>query len=186
MDIDGTMFFLVYGERSSDASFHDYMSLLVKQPQATVLLDSFNVFRGNLIAGGLAELRESDDSYLQVQPGFTLNSNEPPVWVEFSGTATDDAPANLSFLIEGNANTVNLNQTIELFNFNSGSYEEIDSRDATIVDSVTQVTPGGDVTRFVQGGSGMIKARVGWKATGFVLLYPWTISVDHVAWDLNP
>ena len=54
----------------------------------TVVLSDINVFRGVAISGGLAEVQQSDDLYLRLNPGFTINSMEAPVWVEFFGTSS--------------------------------------------------------------------------------------------------
>ena len=151
-----------------------------------VTADSFNVLRGSLAAGTLTDTFESDDSYLKFKPGITLNSSEPPVWLEFVGTLTSDAPTSLSATLEAQANTLGLTQTIDMFNWNLGQYETVDSRLASFnIDSVAAVDLSNNVSDYVQTGTGTVKTRTGWRATGPLLLYPWTVSIDQVIWSVQ-
>jgi hypothetical protein len=152
------------------------------EPQ-TAFADSFLTVRGFLSSGDLADTFESDDSYLKFQPGITLNPMEPPVWIEFEGTINDDSPSALSLVLEASANTAGLTQTIEIFNWNSGQYELVDSRAATLSDQAAEIELSEGVADYVQLGSGAIKTRVGWRATGIIFLFPWTVSIDQLAWS---
>ena len=148
--------------------------------------DSFNVLRGFFVSGTLADTFDSDDSYLKFKPGITLNNSEPPVWLEFEGTLPSDAPTSLSVTLEAQANTLGLTQTIDMFNWNSGQYESVDSRAATFnTDSVATVNLTASISDYVQSGTGTVKTRMGWRATGPVLLYPWTVSIDQVIWSVQ-
>ncbi len=147
---------------------------------------SFNLIRGQLVSGNLDDVTQSDDSYLVCTAGITLNSNEPPVWIEFESSSPTGALSNLSVILEANANTANLLQTIQLYNFQTKQFESVDSRHATLIDSVAEVPLGGDLSRFVETGTGAIKARVGWKAQGPLLLFPWMIRIDQFTWRVFP
>ncbi len=124
----------------------------------TVVANSFNVLRGIQAGGGLADIENSDDSYLQFKPGLTLNSSEPPVWIEFIGTLLSDSPSSYCFSIESRATTPNIRQTIELYNFVTAAYEEVDVRMTSQSDFVTSVQAEGDVTRYVEPVSGQVRA----------------------------
>ncbi len=151
-----------------------------------VASDSFNVLRGVFVSGTLADTFDSDDSYLKFKPGITLNSSEPPVWLEFVGTLPSDAPTTLSVTLESQANTLGLTQTIDMFNWNLGRYEPVDSRAASFnTDSVATADLSASISDYVQAGSGTVKARMGFRATGPVLLYPWTVSIDQVIWSVQ-
>jgi hypothetical protein len=141
-----------------------------------------NVIRGFHVSGDIFDVTESDDSYLQYNPGFTLNPMEPPVWTEFQGTLPTDEPLTLAFLLEAHANTPGLVQTIEIFNYDTNSYEEINLGLATTSDSTVVVAAEGNVRRFVETDSANVRARIAWKAPGLVSLFPWTVSMDQVAW----
>jgi hypothetical protein len=149
-----------------------------------VVSDSFNVLRGFFVSGTLPDTFDSDDSYLRFKPGITLNSSEPPVWLEFVGTLPSDAPTSLSVTLEAQANTLGLTQTIDMFNWNSGQYVPVDSRAVSFnTDSVATINLSASISDYVQAGTGTVKTRTGWRASGFVLLYPWTVSIDQVVWS---
>ena len=157
-------------------------------PEATrsvIDAQSFKIIRGLHVGGELSDVNFSDDSYLQFRPGLTVNASEPPVWLEFTGTLPSDNPASLSFALEAKGNTVGLLQTIEMYDFDTGDFEEIDSRAATTSDTVVQILAPGDQQRFVESGSGIVKTRLAWRAQGPVVLYPWTVSLDQVIWTVN-
>ena len=147
--------------------------------------DSLNVVRGFQVGGTLADVQQSDNSYLEFQPGITLNPDEPPVWLEFTGTSPTDGPASLSFKIESHADTVGIGKSIEFYNYLSGSYEMVHSAAETTADSVVAIQVDGDISRFVESGTGQLKVRLGWLTQGPVLLFPWTISLDQLNWTVN-
>jgi hypothetical protein len=125
---------------------------------------------------------DSDDSYLQLNPGITSNANEPPVWLEFEGMLPTNQPTSLEFSWEVHANTVGLAQTIELFNYESGGYEVLHVGSASLSDWTTTVTVDGNFLRFVEASTSAVKARLGWKSVGPVALFPWTVDLDRVVW----
>ena len=152
--------------------------------QVVTVADSFNRLRGDLVSGDIAEAQESDDSYLKYNPGFTLNSDEPPVWLEFDGTLPLDSPDSLAVSLECSADTPGITQTLEAYDWTTDSYSvtgEVASSFNT--DTVQTEDISNDVSIFVESGTGAIRTRIGWKKTGFTILFPWTICVDQVAWE---
>ena len=148
---------------------------------------AFNAVRGFLANGGtVADVVNSDDQYLEFNPGFTLNSTEPPVWIEFAGISTNPDPSMFNFTLEARANTPNIVQLTELLNVNTGQWETLDTRNASFnVDSVVTVTATGDVSRFINSAdNNIVLARGSWRANGFVLLFPWLISIDQAQWTI--
>ena len=157
--------------------------MLVTTGIIPVALDvtALNVFRGMPLSGGLTELADSDDSFAQFNPGFTLTSLEAPVWLEFDATLPDDSPASLAFQIESNVNTPGLDYTIELFNFDTSSYEVMGQELGPFnVDTVFGINASGDLNRFTEDGTGVVRSRVGWRRVGFTLVFPWQVNIDQV------
>ena len=141
------------------------------------------VFRGDLQSGGLAEIAASDDSYMELHPGFTLTSSEAPVWLLFDAVLAADSPASLALSIESNANTPGLEYYVELYNFDTGSFEVIATEPASFnVDLTVDVCASGDLSRFAETGTGAIEARIGWYKTGFTIVFPWQVNIDQVGW----
>ncbi len=162
------------------------VAAVVNNAPIDVTVEGFNIFRGVLISGELEDVLASDDAYLRFNPGLTLSSVEPPVWIEFETTLSTDQPSELSVTLEAAANTVGLTQTIEMFNWNTNQYQQVDSRIAAFPnDVITTLDVTAGVSDFVQMGTGAIKSRTGWRATGPVALYPWTIRIDHVVWTFT-
>jgi hypothetical protein len=148
---------------------------------------AFNRLRGAFVSGDLSDVQESDDSYLKYNPGLTLDSSEAPVWIEFEGTLPTDSPTSLSVTLEASANTPNLSQTIEAFNWLTGQYEEVGVQSASSpADSVFTVDLTADIGKYVESGTGAVKTRTGWRTTGgLILLSPWTICIDQVVWTVT-
>ena len=154
--------------------------------QATKIhAESFTIIRGFAVSGQLSDTFQSDDSYFSFHPGIVLNAVEPPVWLGFESALPQDNPATFVFTLEAKANTVGLTQTIEFFNYDTGSFELVHSSVATQNDSVIDFQPDGDILRFVDDGTGSINVRLGWKSQGPVFLFPWTVSIDQIEWTVT-
>ena len=155
-------------------------------PEETVVPDMYNLFRGLLTGGGLADLLASDDSWMTVQPGITLNQAERPVQLVIEGTAPTEAPSELRIRVEAHADINNIGQWIDLWNYDTSSYEQVDFMIATTADSVVEVSITVDPGRFIEAGTKKMKARISYKEAGIVLLFPWLISFDQTVWVIVP
>ena len=145
-----------------------------------------NVFRGSLLNGGLAEVTDSDDMYMQLNPGFTLSAMEAPVTLLFDTVLEDDSPAGLSYAIESNVDTPGIEFIIELFNFDTSAFEVLSQEAASFnMDSIFELCPTGDLSRFVEPATAAVEARVGWVRTGFTIVFPWQVNVDQVSWTVT-
>ena len=152
----------------------------------STVADTFTTFRGLQVSGTLADTFESDDCYLQYIPGIVLNPTEAPVWLIFDATLPSDSPNSLGVIIEGSANTVGLSQTVEMYDWISGIYEEVDVRSASLnTDAIVTVDVSANISDCVQAGTGAVRSRFGWRKDGFIFVYPWTISIDQVIWTTD-
>ena len=142
---------------------------------------SVDVVRGNLISGMEDDVEESDDSYFVFQPGFTLNSTEAPVWLTTNSFVTASNTADLTFALEANANTPNISQFVDAFNWNTGQFDEVSVQPVSFNnDSAIEVDLAPEL--YVQAGTGEVLNRVGFRQTGFTLLFPWSVSIDQFVW----
>ena len=74
-------------------------------------------------------------------------------------------------------------QQIRLFNNDTHSFEVVDTRAATIDDSIVLVQPDGDLSRFVHPKTDEITVRVKWVSPGFSgSPFAWDISIDEAVW----
>lgn len=148
------------------------------EPLVEVFPSSFNVFRGVTVNNELSNVQSSDDSYIQFNPGFTLNSSEAPVWLEF--VAMIESGFEYQLAVESNANTPGLEYTVAARNYaNGGNYEDIGTSTESFQADSTEVF---ELTLDQIDSNGESEVRVGWRATGFTLLFPWEIRVDAVSW----
>jgi hypothetical protein len=125
---------------------------------------------------------ESDDSYLCYKPGFTINSSEAPVTLDFAGTLGTDTPGAVQVNIESSASTPNLALTVSFFNYNTSTWDIVGTDSQTFnVDTVR--TFDGVPADHVQPGTGQVKARYEVRKAGFTLQFPWTDCIDQVSFS---
>ena len=73
-----------------------------------------------------------------------------------------------------------------MFSFNSCQYELADAQAALIGrDSIVTVDLTDDISDYVESGTGAVKTRTGWRATGIIFVFPWTICIDQVVWTVT-
>ena len=143
--------------------------------------NGFSAFRGNQVQGNLESVFTSDDDRLCFTPGFTLSSLEAPVWIVFDGTI-GTTPGSLNFDVESSATTPGLTTTVDIWNWSSNEYAQLDSYSMSFNNDVTYTMAiAGDVNDFVDG-TGAVRSRVGTRQTGFVINYPWEVRFDCVSW----
>ena len=151
-----------------------------------VVQDTFSVFRGVKFAGALADVFESDDSRLILNPGFRISSDEALVWLIFDTTLSSDSPGSLELVMESQAGTPGLTGTLEAFNWNSNAYDIVDVSAASFnVDTVVTVDLSSGISNYVQTSSGAVRSRIGWRQTGFTLNFPWEVRLDQFVWTVN-
>ena len=120
-----------------------------------------------------------------MNPGFTLNDTEAPAWLIFDATLAGGSASSLMFDRESQAGTPGLTATTEAFNYTTGVFDVLDATPEIFnVDTVVSVDMTAGVSDFVDG-NGDIRARVGWRQTGFTINFPWEVRVDHVFWTFG-
>ena len=131
---------------------------------------------GTISAGSVADLANSDDQRLEIQP----EAPDVSIGAVFTIITPNSIPSTLSVTYEGAGDSFNLNQTMSLFNQNTGLFEMVDSRVVPLTEDSILISPTGDPQRFVQFGSGLILMDLQYEPTGPVLLFPWTIELDQL------
>lgn len=145
--------------------------------------DNLTVFRGIQVNGQFADVLESDDSRMAFQPGFTINSTEAPLWLILDGQLPGGQPQDLNLSVESRAGTPGLNCTMEAWNWNQSQYDVVNDFDESFnTDTVTTVSLGSSSPDYAASGTGAVRARLGWRRTGFTINFPWTVSLDHFFW----
>ena len=86
---------------------------------------------------------------------------------------------NLDVIAESQSGTPNLSKTIEVFDWNSGSYVEIfEQSESFNVDSVGCIDVSTGIQDFVSP-TLEVDLRISWRATGFTLNFPWQVRLDQ-------
>jgi WD40 repeat protein len=152
----------------------------------TVNPTSVQTFRGSLQSCVLANLFLSDDLAMSWRPGAVLSATESPIDVILTGTSPSVSPSVLQFKLEARASGPNLGQKVQLFNYATNAWEQVNFRTATTSDSVATITVSAPASRFVNPSDGQMKARVSYKATGPILSYPWQVRIDQAVWTVTP
>jgi len=148
----------------------------------TVVPTSYSIVSGQRVSGGLNSLFESDNARLVLEhAGFF----PPAIELEVVGTAPTDAPEELTFRFEGHVTATQVTQTIKLYNYANGFWEQADVRTATTADSVVEIVISSNAARFVEPGTQQLKARIHWMGTSFMNLYGWYSRTDQTVWEVT-
>ena len=77
-------------------------------------------------------------------------------------------------------------QRIELFNYDVGTWEQVDERTATTTDTVVVVTIDTNADRFIEPGTRSVEARLNWFDPGALFSPSWSASIDQATWFVTP
>ena len=155
--------------------------------QTITVPDSFSLFRGILLEGGVEEVQASDDQYLRANPGFILNAcGEVPITYLFAATV-DPTSTSLTVNFEAHANTPNLGSGIRIRNWNTGQEEffYLTCHSGTLDvpafnDQVTSIDLSDRIQDFVEPTTGEVRFGTFWGLRGFLLVWPYEVRLDHV------
>jgi hypothetical protein len=163
----------------------DVYYVRITPPAATFVANAFAFVTGIQLAGNTASLGQSDDDRLVGRPGIVLTSAIPPLQIEVIGQSPYQYPSEMTVQFEGNASTGGLEQKLFVRNYSTGQYDLVDTRPTTVPDQVVVVSPSGTAMNYV-GPNREVKLLATYRATGPVLVYPWSAGIDQVQWSVRP
>ncbi|MEM9410256.1 MAG: hypothetical protein AAGA30_04030 [Planctomycetota bacterium] len=143
--------------------------LLPVSANALIFPDSIHVITGSISSGTVDELEVADDVYLQLSPGTPAAPGQPQMVVELTGDSQTLSPGSLFFRLETSANVTGVAQTAEFFNYITQQFESVSAGPADVygvgVDQDLDINlqfldEAGDLSRFVDAGSGEVKVRL--------------------------
>lgn len=158
-------------------------SVMCNSDPEVVVPATMTVTRGTQQAGGVSELGTSDNADLSVSRATSDVAAVTEFEVEAVSPSAD--PTSFEISLEGSVFArTSVNQTIELYNFETSSWEILDTQEATrFVDSTFDVGATGDLSRFVEAGTNAIRARVRFQSvnprqrfTSNTDMFTWTIQ----------
>lgn len=139
--------------------------------------------RGVLASGGPAELANSDNVDLAIRRSSTDIQSR----TEFEVTAVSptDQPSSFDITVEGSVFArLDVNQTIELFDYSANVWEEVDTRAASrFIDASATVSAAGVLSRFIEPGTLNIRARVRFNSPN--PRQQFTSNTDHFFWEIG-
>ena len=145
--------------------------------------DFFMVTRGSHVSGGIVELEASDNADLSIQ----RSASDIQSRTEFEVQAVSPVaiPSLLEVTLEGSVFARSqVDQSIELYNFVTGMWEQIDLRAATrFSDSTTTASPAGDFSRFVQSVTMRVEARIRYQSPA--ARQQFSSNTDQFVWRIG-
>ena len=159
------------------------IALYDRSVSAFVAVDAVSITRGILINGGVKELAQSDNiDVVAIRSSADVQSR---VFFEFSGISPLENPASFEFSIESAVFARSqVDQSIDLFNFDSNSWEEVYVGIASpFVDDELLAEAGGDLSRFVQSGTRTIEARCRYQSVN--PRQQFSANVDRALWVIR-
>ena len=122
-------------------------------------VNAYQLINGDLVSGSINELNDSDDQRLVFK---TPRRFGPGIIVEMDFTSPTETPSLLRLNVESMVNRTNrpVAQSIQLYDFDQGQFEEIDLRDLHDSQEIAMtVAANGDLSRFVESGTGRVVVR---------------------------
>lgn len=154
------------------------------ETETVVMPTQFTVTRGVRTSGGLTDLFFSDDSYLNVEARRPTEVAAASVEIVVEGRAPTETISSLTFLLEAASSGTPAVQRIELFDFQSGQWVQVDERSATFTDTTVEVRVTSGASRYVQTGTRLMRARIGYHDRG-VTFVSWGSRYDLVRWVIS-
>lgn len=121
--------------------------------------NAFQIVTGSLQAGNAGSLGSSDDSSMQIKAKNKVKSNEFHVNAVFEGVSPWSTALKIEFNLETRSTKGSLTQYVDLFDWTTGTYTQVDQRTASLSDTtvtITAVSP----NRFIQNGTNLVRARI--------------------------
>ncbi len=157
-------------------------SRAVRAAEATVGVrweaESFNVERGRLVSGDLNDLVLLDGRSMVFERGLVLNQQESPITVSFGVNIGGGAVQGLRYSYAGRSTSVNVTQTLEMFDWSANAYVQLDQRTAPLTDTIVS----GETTnsaRFVSQ-AGDIRFRVRYRSSGPTSQNAWQAAANQL------
>ena len=146
--------------------------------------DSFVPIRG-VRTGDLFHLLFSDDQRMEWRPGVVFTTQQSPAEFRVISFSTIANPTAMSFNIEGHATAASIQRKIELLNRNTGLFDIVAPFVASsLSDQLTTISV--NPADYLDPATGRMEARIGYKAFGPVISYPWRARQDRIFFRITP
>ncbi len=143
---------------------------------------------GVVIGGNVASLANSDDDRFIMREVPPLALGLPSIrWSATSFGRANAAINTVTVRVEASTSAVPagaLSQRLLLWNWNTNSYEAVDTRSATASDSTYDVVINSNAGRFMNAATGELRARMEWFDPGTLFSFGWVTRTDQLRWTI--
>jgi hypothetical protein len=139
---------------------------------------------GLILAGDLGSLISSDDNKLVSRPGVVLSSTQAPISLVVEGIAPSSSASVLTAVVESSANQANIGESIDAYNFVTGTYDSMTFEEPLSTTDFARVVEVPNPSDHIGPGN-LVRTRLKYKALGPVLTYPWQVQNDEVSWRVR-
>jgi hypothetical protein len=143
--------------------------------------------RGVAIGGSIASYAAVDGDRREFRPGVTLTTALRPIQVVLEADAPNASPASLSVLYTSHASTGNINEQVEIWDFDAPTPGYVMLRNANAAVSADMsytLTPPSIPSTYVSGAN-RLRVRISYRANGPVLIYPYTVRINRLVWETS-
>jgi serine protease AprX len=151
----------------------------------TFFPDAYVIDQGVFRTGGLEGTHHNDGEPLVVENRKPSAIGDPWVGVQLISHSPQATPSQLKLKFDGKVSHMPVRQVLQMFNYNTNSWETLDTRNASTSDQTTEVTISTNAARFIKPGNREVKARVVFIDLN-VTVVNWTGQIDQVMWTLTP
>lgn len=157
---------------------------LVASGVVSILPHNITLERGLVVSGMPEDTDTSNNQRYVLRPGIVFSTSEAPLRVVAEANSPTNTLSMLNVTVESSATTASIEQRIELFNFNTNSYDSVLATAMTTGDNAVNASVPNPAA-YVDA-NGVIRTRMSYRATAPVFSYPWNVSMDHVRIQIVP
>lgn len=152
---------------------------------ATVRPSTLTRVAGHHISGVVSDLFTSDDSYVRGEFDFAAELITPIIY-RIDGTSPVINPVKIEMQFESAGDIPQRRQAIEMFNWQTNQWEFVAQHYLSTIDSVTTVLITSNPGRFVQPGTGLVRANLNYDEGASEDLSRLTVRIDQAIWKITP
>jgi choice-of-anchor B domain-containing protein len=152
-------------------------------------LDS-KILDGSVGSGALSNINDDDGVLVRLNPGSVTNLRKQKVGILLEGICNNPDPDQFRFKLEARMTggpPSDVIQTVYFINAITGAYEVVDARPTPNSLYLIDVTPSGDLSRFINPLTGEIRAFIAYQSPVFSgAPFNWFVEIDQAVWVASP